>query len=156
MPKNFRNRISSNQTLQKAKTIVTLEAKGLSLSTSKQIRHRLRRAKNSATRKAPNFQRGLENLDTSSAPTSSSEALLSPSYRRPVESVESSVIIPVFNKANLTFHCLRALSKELEGTKVEIIVVDNGSTDGTESGLISLGDKIRYIRNDSNLGFVEA
>ena len=156
MLKNLRSRISSNQTLQKAKTIVTLDAKGLSLTTSKQIRKLFLRAKNSAALKAPNVQRGLETFDKSSDSSSSNEALISLSYTRPSEIVESSVIIPVFNKADLTFRCLRALTKELERTKVEIIVVDNGSTDETEPGLTSLGDKIRYIRNDSNLGFVEA
>ncbi|MBQ7738402.1 MAG: glycosyltransferase family 2 protein [Desulfovibrionaceae bacterium] len=50
-----------------------------------------------------------------------------------------SVIIPVFNKWNLTKQCLESLKKETVGVAYEVIVVDNGSSDETKENLDSLG-----------------
>ena len=72
------------------------------------------------------------------------------------ETVESSIIIPVFNKAEFTFQCLRSIFREVDLSKNEIIVVDNASTDETARMLAAFGTRIRVIRNAENLGFVEA
>lgn len=72
------------------------------------------------------------------------------------EIIESSIIIPVFNKAEYTFQCLRSLVREVDLTKNEIIIVDNASTDETARMLAQFGNRIRVIRNAENLGFVEA
>jgi len=64
-----------------------------------------------------------------------------------------SIVIPVFNKWNYTYNCLQSLHENLEGNSFEIIVVDNGSTDGTEK-LFKKIHNVKYIRNDENLGFV--
>ncbi len=72
------------------------------------------------------------------------------------ETVESSIIIPVFNKAEFTFQCLRSLFREIDLTRNEIIVVDNASSDETARMLAQMGNRIRVIRNAENLGFVEA
>lgn len=72
------------------------------------------------------------------------------------EKIESSIIIPVFNKAEYTFQCLRSLFREIDSTKNEIIVVDNASTDETARMLAQFGTRIRVIRNHENKGFVEA
>lgn len=69
---------------------------------------------------------------------------------------ESSIIIPVFNKAEFTFQCLRSLFREVDSTKNEIIIVDNASSDETARMLAQMGNRIRVIRNHENLGFVEA
>lgn len=64
-----------------------------------------------------------------------------------------SIIIPCFNKWNFTQNCLNNLSFLPKETH-EIIVIDNGSTDITR---IAINDPkydfVRYIRNDTNLGF---
>jgi len=72
------------------------------------------------------------------------------------ETVEASIIIPVFNKAEYTFGCLRSLFREVDLTRNEIIVVDNASTDETQRMLAQLGTRVRVIRNADNKGFVEA
>lgn len=72
------------------------------------------------------------------------------------EPIESSIIIPVFNKADFTFQCLRALFREIDLTRNEIIVVDNASTDETGQMLARLGNRVRVIRHSENKGFVEA
>jgi GT2 family glycosyltransferase len=70
--------------------------------------------------------------------------------------VETSIIIPVFNKAEFTFHCLRSLTEELCFSNTEVIVVDNASTDETAEVLSYFSELIRVIRNEENLGFVDA
>jgi len=74
----------------------------------------------------------------------------------PPETVEASIIIPVFNKADFTFQCLRSLFREIDLTRNEIIVVDNASSDETALMLARLGNRLRVIRNAENKGFVEA
>jgi len=62
-----------------------------------------------------------------------------------------SIIIPVFNRA---LKVSRAISSVLYQTftDYEIIVVDDGSTDGTREALRQFGNKISFIRHQSNLG----
>src|SRR5579871_5664446 len=67
-----------------------------------------------------------------------------------------SIIIPVFNKCDLTIQCLNALFRVSGSVPFEVIVVDNASTDGTEQRLKPFAGKIRFIRNDANRGFAGA
>jgi GT2 family glycosyltransferase len=68
----------------------------------------------------------------------------------------ASVIIPVFNKAEFTFQCLRALLCEIDFDETEIIVVNNASTDETTQLLARFGDFVRVVTNEENRGFVDA
>lgn len=49
---------------------------------------------------------------------------VSPSY-------ESSIIIPVFNQWAFSKKCLETLAETLLGKSVEVIVIDNASSDQT-------------------------
>ncbi len=62
-----------------------------------------------------------------------------------------SIIIPTFNRAIKT---ARAISSVLyqRFTDYEIIVVDDGSTDGTEKVLHQFEDRIQYIAHNTNRG----
>ena len=71
-------------------------------------------------------------------------------------SYDCSIIIPVWNNAALTQQCLTALAQVTEGVTFEVIVVDNGSTDGVQEFLQTLGGDVRVIRNQDNLGFAKA
>ncbi|MFZ1390983.1 MAG: glycosyltransferase [Dokdonella sp.] len=64
-----------------------------------------------------------------------------------------SIVIPVHNKFPYTAACLRSLGAHASTTAFEVIVVDDLSTDTTESRLARI-DGIRSIRNAENLGFV--
>lgn len=68
-----------------------------------------------------------------------------------------SVIIPVYNRASLTQQCLNMVlsQSELPG-QVEIIVVDDGSTDWTPALLHSYGDRLRTVIQPSNRGFASS
>ncbi len=67
-----------------------------------------------------------------------------------------SIVIPLFNRVDLTTQCLRALIANTPGVPYEVIVVDNGSTDATPALCARLGGNARVIRNDENLGFARA
>jgi GT2 family glycosyltransferase/glycosyltransferase involved in cell wall biosynthesis len=70
-----------------------------------------------------------------------------------------SVIIPVFNKLAFTKQCLASLDRHSSPeVSFDVIVVDNGSSDGTSEFLnaASYGFPLQYVRNDANLGFSRA
>ena len=52
---------------------------------------------------------------------------------------ECSIIIPVYNKWELTRNCLASLKEHSAGHELEVIVVDNGSSDATATELKPLG-----------------
>ena len=49
----------------------------------------------------------------------------------PIEASSVSIIIPTFNGASRIGHCLDALRKQTAGRSVEVLVVNDGSTDNT-------------------------
>ncbi|HWD18472.1 MAG TPA: glycosyltransferase, partial [Verrucomicrobiae bacterium] len=68
-----------------------------------------------------------------------------------------SVIIPVFNKIELTEKCLQALRHHTSADLCEVIVWDNASTDGTAAFFQQTPEGaagVRYFRSETNLGFV--
>ncbi len=64
-----------------------------------------------------------------------------------------TVIIPVKNRVELTRQCLRGIRETVIDIPYEIIMVDNGSTDGTAEFARELGDDIRYIYNEQGANF---
>lgn len=52
-----------------------------------------------------------------------------------VEAKSASIIIPTFNGASRIVNCLDSLVKQTAGRNVEILVVDDGSTDSTASAV---------------------
>ncbi len=69
-----------------------------------------------------------------------------------------AIIIPVFNNLELTRDCLDSIQRHTEPGSYEIIVTDNGSTDGTGQFLQEQAaqGKVRPIFNAANLGFARA
>lgn len=63
-----------------------------------------------------------------------------------------SIIILTWNQCEVTCRCLDALSSITEVPGVEIIVVDNGSTDGTAGHIASAYPHVKIIRNAENRG----
>ena len=76
--------------------------------------------------------------------------------QRQKPSFDCSIIIPVCNKVELTQQCLSHLSQVTQGCSYEVVVVDNGSSDGTQEFLAMLQGDLQIIRNESNLGFAKA
>jgi len=67
----------------------------------------------------------------------------------------ASIVIPVFNQLDHTLGCLHALAAHPPAQPVEIIVVDDGSSDGTDAVLTEIPG-LRYHRRTSNGGFIAA
>lgn len=69
--------------------------------------------------------------------------------------IELSVVIPTFNTAQMTLRCCRAvLASPPPGS--EVIVADDGSTDGTAELLAREAPAVRLVRLESNRGFAPA
>jgi GT2 family glycosyltransferase len=66
-----------------------------------------------------------------------------------------SILIVNWNTRALVLRCLDSLQGELAGARGEVIVVDNGSVDGSAVVLAERSD-IELIRNVGNLGFAAA
>lgn len=72
-----------------------------------------------------------------------------------------SVIIPAWNLWQMTAACLRSLATHSAGQDLEVLVVDNGSTDATAGELEPLGQSLwgagfKALRLPENLGFAKA
>jgi GT2 family glycosyltransferase/Flp pilus assembly protein TadD len=68
----------------------------------------------------------------------------------------ASIIIPVFNKVELTVQCLTARAEATRDVSYEVIVVDNASSDETPTFLAGLAGDVVVLRNEVNLGFARA
>lgn len=71
-----------------------------------------------------------------------------------------SIVIPCHDGLGHTRACLTALGETLpRGLEVEIVVVDDASSDGTEAWLAAAAGsdpRLRILRNDANLGFLDS
>jgi GT2 family glycosyltransferase len=67
-----------------------------------------------------------------------------------------SVIVVSWNTADLLAACLDAVGRTAGPLVAETIVVDNGSTDGTQAMLRRQFPDVRLIQNDENVGFARA
>lgn len=73
--------------------------------------------------------------------------------------MDLSVIIVSFNTKNLLQDCLKSIFSQTKGINYEVIVVDNGSRDGSVEmvkKLIKKNELIKLIENKKNLGFAKA
>ncbi|HSC47314.1 MAG TPA: glycosyltransferase [Gammaproteobacteria bacterium] len=68
---------------------------------------------------------------------------------------EVSVIIPVYNNAAHTLHCLKSIAGVGAETAFEVIAVDDCSSDETAEMLRHCLN-LRVVRNEKNLGFIGA
>jgi len=65
------------------------------------------------------------------------------------------IVIPVWNAINYTLTCLESL-RQLSYPHFEIVVIDNGSTDGSFEIIRSRYPSVILIRNETNRGFAHA
>ncbi|HSY50779.1 MAG TPA: glycosyltransferase [Thermoanaerobaculia bacterium] len=66
-----------------------------------------------------------------------------------------SIVIPTFNTASMTLRCCRAVLASMPDA-AEVIVVDDGSSDGTAELLAREVPSVQVVRLESNRGFAPA
>lgn len=72
--------------------------------------------------------------------------------------ITTSIVIPVFNKWELTSDCLRSLAQHTAGEDFAVVVADNASTDETPQacpalGAALFGNRFHYLRLERNRNF---
>lgn len=71
--------------------------------------------------------------------------------------VEVSIIIPVYNREKLLSRAIRScLNQDIEREKIEIIVINDGSTDNSENEIKKFFNEIIYVEHKKNLGLPNA
>lgn len=66
------------------------------------------------------------------------------------------IVTPVHNRKDLTLQCLKSLSKiDSEGLDVHIVIVDDGSADGTSKAVRDEFPGVEIISGNGNLWFTE-
>ena len=73
-----------------------------------------------------------------------------------VEPISVSFVTPVHNRRDITLQCLKSLSRvNTDGLDVSVIVVDDGSTDGTSKSIQEAFPEVEIIRAEGDLWFTE-
>lgn len=65
-----------------------------------------------------------------------------------------SIIIPVYNKFDLTYQCVRSIQERGAQIPYEIVIVDDCSRDETILASLVFTGAVRIVRNSTNQGFV--
>jgi GT2 family glycosyltransferase len=68
----------------------------------------------------------------------------------------ATLVTPLFNKVEFTQACLTAVSANTETDDYQVVLVDNGSSDGTGDFLDLLEGDVDVVRNERNRGFAVA
>ena len=70
--------------------------------------------------------------------------------------IDVSLIIVNWNTSKLLFDCLNSVYKTGSSFAIELIVVDNGSTDDSVEMVAKCFPQVRLIKNNRNMGFARA
>ena len=67
-----------------------------------------------------------------------------------------SIIIPAYNKFDLTYNCIKSIAKQGARVPFEVIIVDDCSNDETILAEFAFGGGVRLIRNGVNVSFIRS
>ncbi len=80
-----------------------------------------------------------------------------PAYRRSLHArLDLSISVVSYNTREILLDCLRSICSTSKGLTYEIIVVDNGSADGSAEGVRELFPEVLVIANPDNRGYAKA
>jgi GT2 family glycosyltransferase len=66
-----------------------------------------------------------------------------------------SILLVLYNRAELTFACLKSI-RDITDINIEVVIVDNASSDSTGELLNRLNGSFKIIRNTNNVHFIKA
>ncbi|MGY6588809.1 MAG: glycosyltransferase [Wenzhouxiangella sp.] len=95
-----------------------------------------------------------QDVEAITGPAIDPARLNEPVTHRPPENPLVSIVIPVFNKREVTAACLHSLVDTEAGREFEIIVVDDCSSDDTPDYLAACRG-LTVLRNEENAGFID-
>jgi GT2 family glycosyltransferase len=72
------------------------------------------------------------------------------------EPIDITVCIASWNCRELMRNCLRSLLEQPQGVSLEVVVVDNASTDGVDDMIAAEFPEVTLVRNATNAGFSRA
>jgi len=79
--------------------------------------------------------------------------------REPFEMVDKlrlAIVTPVHNRKEITLQCLRSIMRlEASGLDISVVIVDDGSTDGTSDAIRAQFPSVDIVVGDGNLWFTE-
>ena len=67
--------------------------------------------------------------------------------------LDLSIILVGYNSCGALQKCLRSVYAQTSGTSFEVILVDNGSADGTEQMITAEFPSVKFVQNGRNRGF---
>ena len=70
--------------------------------------------------------------------------------------IRIEVVTPVHNRRDITLQCLKSLSRvDTDGLDIHVVIVDDGSTDGTSEAIREQFPEVEIVQGDGNLWFTE-
>ena len=88
--------------------------------------------------------------------TGMSSAPITPFATLPDHAIDVSIIVVTWNTRDMTLACLRSLYAETQAVSFEVIVVDNGSHDGSAAAIAAEFPQVRLLAEPTNHGFAIA
>jgi exopolysaccharide biosynthesis polyprenyl glycosylphosphotransferase len=73
-----------------------------------------------------------------------------------VARIDLSIVIVNYNSGHWLQDCLHSIYRNAEGVGFEVLVVDNGSTDGSLTAISGKFPEVKWMYNEKNLGFARA
>ena len=70
--------------------------------------------------------------------------------------MDISIVIVSYNASEVLHDCLVSIFENTKDTTYEVVVVDNGSVDGSPDMVEDIFPEVNLLRNDKNLGFSRA
>jgi len=70
--------------------------------------------------------------------------------------MDLSIVIVNWNTKGLLLQCLKSVYQAVKERETEVIVIDNGSQDGSGRGLAEAFPVVQLVENEKNLGFAKA